>query len=83
MGGSNVPGGWQGGLPLAYHTGPGPAEVHFQVEMDYKIRPIWNVIGTIPGTVEPERWVMIGNHRDAWVYGAVNPGSGTSATLEM
>ncbi len=70
-------------MPLAYHVGPGPAEVHFQVEMDYKIRPIWNVIATIKGAVEPERWVMIGNHRDAWVYGAVDPGSGTAATLEM
>ena len=26
---------------------------------------------------------MVGNHRDAWVYGAVDPGSGTAATLEM
>ena len=51
--------------------------------MDYKIRTIWNVIATIPGTVEPDRWVMVGNHRDAWVYGAVDPGSGTAATLEM
>src|SRR5207248_1512396 len=34
MGGPNVPGGWQGGLPLAYHVGPGPAEVHFKIEMD-------------------------------------------------
>ena len=47
------------------------------------IRKIWNVIATIPGTVEPDRWVMVGNHRDAWVYGAVDPGSGTAATLEM
>ena len=51
--------------------------------MDYQIRTIWNVIATIPGTIEPDRWVMIGNHRDAWVYGAVDPGSGTAATLEM
>ena len=51
--------------------------------MDYQIRTIWNVIATIPGTVEPDRWVMVGNHRDAWVYGAVDPGSGTAATLEM
>ena len=51
--------------------------------MDYKVRTIWNVIATIPGTVEPDRWVMVGNHRDAWVYGAVDPGSGTAATLEM
>ncbi len=83
MGGPNVPTGWQGGIPLAYHVGPGPAEVHFRIEMDYQIRPIWNVIATIKGDVEPDKWVMIGNHRDAWVYGAVDPGSGTAATLEM
>ena len=83
LGGPNVPEGWQGGLPLPYHTGPGPAEVHFAVEMDYKVRPIWDVIATLAGKAEPDRWVMVGNHRDAWAYGAVDPGSGTAATLEM
>jgi N-acetylated-alpha-linked acidic dipeptidase len=83
LAGPSVPSGWQGGLPLAYHVGPGPAEVQMRIRMDYQIRKIWNVIATIPGTVEPDRWVMVGNHRDAWVYGAVDPGSGTAATLEM
>ena len=83
MGGANVPPGWQGGLPLAYHVGPGPVEVQMAVQMQYKIRPIWNVVAKIKGEVEPDRWVMIGNHRDAWVYGAVDPSSGTSATMEM
>jgi N-acetylated-alpha-linked acidic dipeptidase len=82
LGGPNVPGGWQGGLPFAYHAGPGPAEVELSTRMDYKLRTIWNVIATIEGDAEPDRWVMIGNHRDAWVYGAVDPGSGTAATLE-
>ena len=82
LGGPNVPAGWQGGLPIPYHVGPGPLEVSFGVAMDYKLRTIWNVIATIKGDVEPERWVMIGNHRDAWVYGAVDPSSGTAATLE-
>ncbi len=83
MGGGNVPPGWQGGLPLAYHVGPGGVVVHFKIEMDYKVRTIWNVVAKLKGEVEPDRWVMIGNHRDAWVYGAVDPGSGTSATMEM
>ena len=83
LAGPNVPSGWQGGLPLAYHVGPGPAEVEFSITMDYRLRTIWNVIATIPGSVEPDRWIMVGNHRDAWVYGAVDPGSGTAATLEM
>ncbi len=80
--GPNVPTGWQGGLPMPYHVGPGPAEVAMSVSMDYQLRPIWNVIATLPGAGEPDRWVMIGNHRDAWVYGAVDPGSGTAATME-
>ncbi len=83
MGGANVPAGWQGGLPIPYHVGPGPVEVHMAVEMDYKVRTIWNVIAQLKGEVEPDRWVMVGNHRDAWVYGAVDPGSGTATTLEM
>src|SRR5262249_26161714 len=82
LGGPNVPTGWQGGLPLPYHVGPGPAEVRFAIDMEYKLRSIWNVIATVPGTGEPDRWVIIGNHRDAWVYGAVDPSSGTSATME-
>lgn len=82
LGGLNVPSDWQGGLPLPYHVGPGPAAVHFSIKMDYKIRTIWNVIATLKGSVEPDRWVMLGNHRDAWVYGAVDPGSGSASTLE-
>jgi N-acetylated-alpha-linked acidic dipeptidase len=83
LAGPNVPSGWQGGLPMAYHVGPGPAEVQFSITMDYQLRTIWNVIATISGSAEPDRWIMVGNHRDAWVYGAVDPGSGTAATLEM
>ena len=83
MGGPNVPAGWQGGLPIPYHVGPGPVEVRMKITMDYQIRTIWNVIAQLKGEVEPDRWVMVGNHRDAWVYGAVDPGSGTAATLEM
>ena len=82
LSGPVVPSGWQGGLPFAYHIGPGPAEVSFSTQMDYKLRTIWNVIATIKGDVEPDRWVLLSNHRDAWVYGAVDPGSGTAATME-
>ena len=34
------------------------------------------------GTEFPDEWVVTGNHRDAWVYGAVDPNSGTAAMLE-
>src|SRR6185437_17176508 len=78
LAGPNVPAGWQGGLPFAYHVGPGPAAVRFKTTMKYDLRTTWNVIATIRGEVEPDRWIMVGNHRDAWVHGAVDPGSGTA-----
>ena len=80
--GPNVPDGWQGGLPMAYHVGPGPVEVELNVQTSYAIKPIQNVIARLEGESEPDSWVMIGNHRDAWTYGAVDPSSGTAATLE-
>jgi N-acetylated-alpha-linked acidic dipeptidase len=80
--GPGVPQGWQGALPFAYHLGPGGVRVHLVSEQDYQRRIIWDVIGKIPGTREPNSWVIAGNHRDAWVYGAVDPSSGTAAMLE-
>lgn len=82
LGGENVPEGWQGGLPFAYHLGPGAASVALEVEMDEGLKPIFNVFGRIRGSEEPERVVILGNHRDAWTYGAVDPNSGTAAWLE-
>ncbi len=81
--GPNAPKGWQGGLPLAYHVGPGPARVHLKSVQDYKVRPIWNVIATLRGREAPDQWVVGGNHRDAWTFGAVDPNSGTICMLEM
>ncbi len=82
LAGQNVPESWQGGLPLPYHTGPGPSEVRFSIKMDYAIRKIWNVVARLEGNEEPNRVIMIGNHRDAWTYGAVDPSSGSAATME-
>ncbi|MBI4482691.1 MAG: M28 family metallopeptidase [Acidobacteria bacterium] len=81
--GPTVPKGWQGGLPLPYRVGPGPARVHLKVDMDHQIRPLWNVMARMTGAVYPDEWVLLGNHRDAWVHGAVDPSSGTAALLEV
>jgi len=81
--GSNVPQGWQGSLPFRYHIGgQGGVKVHLVSEQDYERRTIWDVIGKVKGTEYPDDWVVAGNHRDAWVYGAVDPNSGTAAMLE-
>ena len=83
LSGPNVPDGWQGGLPFAYHVGPGPAEIRMAVQSEFMVRPIWNVIATIPGATQPDLQVVVGNHRDAWTYGAVDPSSGTAVLLEV
>ncbi|HEV2879921.1 MAG TPA: M28 family metallopeptidase [Pyrinomonadaceae bacterium] len=78
------PDGFQGGLPFAYHVGgTEDVRVRLKTEMDFKIRTIWNVIGRIEGAEERDRWVVLGNHRDAWTFGAVDPNSGTTAMLEL
>ena len=83
LAGSNVPSEWQGGLPFTYHIGPGPAKVHIKVRCEHSTRPIYNVIAKLEGTEYPDEWVILGNHHDAWVYGAADPGSGTTALLEV
>jgi len=53
----------------------------FQGEM--KVATIENVFAIIKGREESDRYVLLGNHRDAWTYGAVDPNSGTAALLDI
>jgi N-acetylated-alpha-linked acidic dipeptidase len=82
LGGPNSPREWQGALPFTYHVGPGPVRVKMHLKQDYQYRTLWDVIGRVRGRELPDEWVVAGNHRDAWVYGAVDPNSGTTAMLE-
>ena len=83
LSGPAAPQPWHGALPLTYHLGPGSARVRLKLEMDFRLRPIWNVVVRIPGAAHPDEWVILGNHRDAWVYGAADPASGTAPLLAV
>ncbi len=83
LAGPVVPRGWQGGLPLTYHVGPGPSRVRLKIEASFETRPITNVIGVLRGTQEPEKRIVLSNHHDAWVYGAADPISGTATMIEL
>jgi N-acetylated-alpha-linked acidic dipeptidase len=84
LGGEAAPEGWQGGLELAYHVGPGPvtARVHVLMEQgESAYRAAFNTIAAIRGTEWPEEWVIAGGHRDSWGPGAIDNVSGTASVL--
>lgn len=81
--GAAVPANFQGKLPFPYFTGPGPVDIELDVQMENGPRPIYNVIGRIEGSIEPDRWVILGTHHEAWTYGGVDPGSSCAALLEL
>uniref|UniRef100_H2Z0Q2 glutamate carboxypeptidase II n=1 Tax=Ciona savignyi TaxID=51511 RepID=H2Z0Q2_CIOSA len=89
MGGPEVPTDWRGGMNITYRFGPGFALEHvnslikMSVKTTNQVATIHNVIGYVRGAVEPDRYVLLGNHRDAWVFGAIDPSSGTATLMEL
>jgi N-acetylated-alpha-linked acidic dipeptidase len=83
IGGPDAPGSWQGGLPITYRVGAGPARVRLKVSIDAKTREIQTVIGRIRGSEWPDDEVIVGNHRDAWVFGGVDPSSGSATLMDL
>jgi N-acetylated-alpha-linked acidic dipeptidase len=81
LGGRVAPASFRGGLPLAYHLGPGPAKVHMKVLSNWDQKPVYDVVAKIRGSLEPDRWIVRGNHHDGWVFGATDPLSGQVALM--
>ncbi|MBA0777504.1 hypothetical protein Gotri_005517, partial [Gossypium trilobum] len=83
IGGQIAKDNWQGSIDApTYRVGPGPGVVNLEYNGKQVIATIQNVMGVIEGVEEPDRFVILGNHRDAWTFGAVDPNSGTAALLE-
>ncbi|KAI3915348.1 hypothetical protein MKX01_035607 [Papaver californicum] len=75
---------WKGiSSALLYRVGPGPGILNLNYNGNYGISKIENVIAVIQGVEEPDRFVILGNHRDAWTFGAVDPNSRTAALLDV
>jgi N-acetylated-alpha-linked acidic dipeptidase len=83
MDGPLAPPDWGGSLPIQYHLGGDRVKVHLKIEMDNGIQPYYVVEGRIRGAELPDEWVVLGNHRDAWVFGGVDPSSGTASMMEL
>jgi N-acetylated-alpha-linked acidic dipeptidase len=80
--GKVAPEDWRGALPITYHIGPGPSKARLKVALEWKSRPLYNVIARIDGTLFPDEWIVHGNHHDAWNNGAEDPTSGNVALME-
>src|SRR5438067_2099256 len=82
MNGAEAPKSWQGALPIKYRL-TGAVKAHVKVDMDTSFQPYTVVEGRIRGSELPDEWVLVGNHRDAWVFGGVDPSSGTASMMEL
>lgn len=77
-----APPAWRGSLPITYHVGGGEAaKVHLKVVSDWSPKPAYNVVATLKGRERPDEWIVRGNHRDGWVFGATDPLSGHVAMM--
>jgi N-acetylated-alpha-linked acidic dipeptidase len=77
-----APASFRGSLPITYHVGGGDGgQVHIRVVSDWSLKPAYNVIATLKGREKPDEWVMRGNHRDGWVFGAADPLTGQVAEM--
>ncbi|GAB4834112.1 hypothetical protein Ancab_032371 [Ancistrocladus abbreviatus] len=82
--GPKVPQEWRDALKTKIgRVGPGPTVLNFTYQGEEKMAVIQDVFAIIRGMEEPDRYVLLGNHRDAWTYGAVDPNSGTAALLDI
>ena len=72
----------RGGLGFAYHWGGTDAvQVHLAVRSDWSLKPIYDVIAMLPGSVYLDQWIVRGNHHDGWVFGANDPLTGQVALM--
>lgn len=86
--GKQVPQNWLGGVPdisewWTGDAGSSPIVHLMNLQDEVQKQPIRNIIGKIEGYEQPEKVIYLGNHRDAWCFGAVDPGTGTAVLLEV
>ena len=77
---------WHGQMKVKYSFGGrliGSKTLVLNVYNQKNISKIYNVAGMIKGELEPDRYIIFGNHRDSWTYGSIDPTFGTAIMLEV
>eukprot|EP00794_Sanderia_malayensis_P015765 gene15765-17356_t len=84
MDGMDGPASFQGAAGFTYKmNATSYKKVGLTVHTKLESRMTYTVSAMIYGKVEPDRMVLLGNHRDSWVYGAGDASSGQAAMLEI
>ncbi|KAI1125659.1 Zn-dependent exopeptidase [Nemania abortiva] len=84
--GEPCPKSWKGGVPdVKWWSGNSSSPiVRLKNEQDDNVKQkIWNIYAKIDGIEQGEKSIIIGNHRDAWAFGASEPNSGTAIMLDV
>ncbi|XP_051783133.1 N-acetylated-alpha-linked acidic dipeptidase 2 [Erpetoichthys calabaricus] len=80
---------WKGSLNVSYNIGPGfsgpfvKSKVKMHIHTNNEVTRIYNVIGKIRGASEPDRYIILGGHRDSWVFGGIDPTTGAAVVHEI
>lgn len=61
----------------------GAAEAIMSTLVDTRWRKLPTLVGTIKGQEAPEKYLMLSNHVDGWVYGAMDNGSANAALMHV
>jgi N-acetylated-alpha-linked acidic dipeptidase len=80
--GSAGPDGWAGALAVPYTLARAQALVHLVVHLNRKQTTLWNTVARLHG-IDDTHAVILGGHRDAWVYGVSDNGDGVTTMLEV
>ncbi|HZT13409.1 MAG TPA: M28 family peptidase [Candidatus Baltobacteraceae bacterium] len=73
---------WHPMFEFVQHVGDGSEKVRVRTQFTRHLVTIYNVLGEIKGSAQPDSIVMIGSHRDAMTFGAIDPGSGTTVMMQ-
>ena len=68
----------KGGVPdVEWWTGDSssPTVLLMNEQDEVERSPIYNVLGRITGIEQPEKSIVVGNHRDSWCLGGADPGA--------
>ena len=56
---------------------------NINIAVKYERKKSQDVIGIIEGSEYPDEYVLIGNHRDSWIHGAIDAGAGMTTIFEI